>query len=134
MDHRAHHLYGAIKFICENYDDEECTASRETLCRMLGDSPKSVRLISDALKQLKDEYLINITERDGSSHVITLNEQHESYYAIVIERDFKAALDEARDDKAAVKQKVVHIGKGDGGRIAAIERDFTDDDFKFDKQ
>lgn len=134
MNHRAHHLYAAIKFICEYYYHEECRASRETLCRMLGDSPNSLRLITEALKQLKDVDLINIIERNGSPHIITLNEHHERAYALLIEQDFKAALNEARDDNGAPKQKVAQVRKRDADMIAAIERDFIGDDFKFDKQ
>ena len=78
MNHRAHHLYNLIRWICE--EKGQCTASRETLARALGDSPKSLRLITEALQELKAEYLIEIQEREMAPNLITLTEHHDSYY------------------------------------------------------
>ena len=127
MEHRDHHLYQLIRYICEEYD--KCNASRETLARAIGLSAKSIRLITESWKTLQDEYLIDVEERECAPPVITLAEHHKSYYDAILYGEFADALDERQMENLLGQNEATGPRASDNKTSDEIVTAFREEDF-----
>ncbi|MBM4043770.1 MAG: hypothetical protein FJ279_01525 [Planctomycetes bacterium] len=97
----------------------------------LGDSAKSVRLITDALQDLAKENLIEIKGRDCASHSITLTDHHQSYYDAILHSEFSMAQNEGKGAAGiGDDEKAMAFRERDKEKINGIEGAFSDDDFR----
>ena len=134
LGHRAHHLYNVIRYLCRN-DEAKCTASRQLLARMLGDSPRSTRLVTDAISVLKRAKLINVEERAKSVHVITLPCDHEDRYTELLTDVLKDARKETERERRETTACALEMLTIERNReiIEEVDEDFKDEDFELDE-
>lgn len=127
LEHREHHLYQMIRFICEKHG--ECTASRETLARTIGLSPKSLRVMTKALQNLEEAGLIGIEKRDHAPHAITLTDLHQVIYDTILLDRFSNALDARETERMLGEDQVTGPRASDVKTIGDIEATFSEGDF-----
>ncbi|MBI4586330.1 MAG: hypothetical protein HY717_20160 [Planctomycetes bacterium] len=129
MTHLEHHLYHLLKLLCQRY--EACTCSRETLCKMVGMSPGSKRAITDAVRTLQDQNLIKVTRAEGGKWSITLGDDPDTTFDMILWVDIDSVFDENEFQREFGEPKPVKVTPVVGTQKVEEDDTFKDEDFQF---